>query len=148
MYVYGHNKHRTGDWGRSSNMKRNRDFYHLMYSLYHYRYLRKALTKGVPPLFVDLKPLYEDSEKVEIIEGLVHSYLENLKGELYPPISFHSCNNESGDLNYTLPQAIVALMTLRQLRCHLRLKSPPPPCYGRCIMRRNITIILAATRRR
>jgi hypothetical protein len=46
------------------------------------RYLRKALTKGVPPLFVDLKPLYEDEEKVGIIEELIQSYLDNLRGDL------------------------------------------------------------------
>jgi len=44
------------------------------------RYLRKALTKGVPPLFVDMKPLYADEAKVKIIQELIESYLANLKG--------------------------------------------------------------------
>lgn len=42
-------------------------------------YMRKALRKGIPPLFVDLRPLYEFPEKVEIIENLCKSYQENLK---------------------------------------------------------------------
>ena len=28
------------------------------------KYIKKALHKGVPPLFVDLRPLYKDPEKV------------------------------------------------------------------------------------
>jgi len=41
-------------------------------------YMKKALRKGIPPLFVDLKPLYADPAKVKIVEELVHSYEENL----------------------------------------------------------------------
>lgn len=44
-------------------------------------YLRRAFVKGVPPIFVDLKPLYESEEKVKIIEDLCLSYLENLKAK-------------------------------------------------------------------
>lgn len=35
------------------------------------KYMRKALSKGVPPLFVDLRSLYKDSAKVQIIGDLV-----------------------------------------------------------------------------
>ncbi|XP_022648496.1 N-alpha-acetyltransferase 15, NatA auxiliary subunit-like [Varroa jacobsoni] len=42
-------------------------------------YMRYAIRKGVPPLFVDLKPLYNDHEKADILHGLVEMYLKNLK---------------------------------------------------------------------
>ncbi|XP_070553999.1 N-alpha-acetyltransferase 15, NatA auxiliary subunit-like [Ptychodera flava] len=42
-------------------------------------YLRRAIHKGVPPLFVNLKSLYKDSEKVQIIEKLALSYLDSLE---------------------------------------------------------------------
>jgi peptide alpha-N-acetyltransferase len=42
-------------------------------------YLRRSLTKGVPPLFLDLKPLYADAEKAKTIERLVLGYVESLK---------------------------------------------------------------------
>lgn len=43
------------------------------------KYMRKALSKGVPPLFVDLRSLYKDSAKVQIIGDLVLGYIESLK---------------------------------------------------------------------
>ncbi|KAJ8969388.1 hypothetical protein NQ314_001787 [Rhamnusium bicolor] len=43
------------------------------------KYVRKALSKGVPPLFVDLRSLYSDKSKVEIIENLLLQYVEALK---------------------------------------------------------------------
>lgn len=43
------------------------------------KYMRKGLTKGVPPLFVDLRSLYVDKQKVEIIEALNLQYVESLK---------------------------------------------------------------------
>ncbi|CAG0879709.1 unnamed protein product [Darwinula stevensoni] len=42
-------------------------------------YLQVSLTKGVPPLFVDLKPLFKDKEKVQAIERLVMGYCDSLK---------------------------------------------------------------------
>ena len=44
-------------------------------------YLKKALRKGVPPLFVDLRPLYKDPQKVAAIEELCLSYATSLKSE-------------------------------------------------------------------
>eukprot|EP00096_Caligus_rogercresseyi_P014098 TRINITY_DN662_c0_g1_i3.p1 TRINITY_DN662_c0_g1~~TRINITY_DN662_c0_g1_i3.p1 ORF type:complete len:893 (+),score=310.14 TRINITY_DN662_c0_g1_i3:149-2827(+) len=41
-------------------------------------YLKKALRKGVPPLFVDLRSLYSDPDKVRIIEETMRAYMENL----------------------------------------------------------------------
>lgn len=41
-------------------------------------YLRNALIKGVPPLFTNLRPLYVDKSKAEIIENLVIGYRSNL----------------------------------------------------------------------
>ncbi|KAL6435663.1 hypothetical protein ACFW04_005527 [Cataglyphis niger] len=43
------------------------------------RYLRRGLHKGVPPLFVNLRLLYTDKEKVEIISSLLLQYKEALK---------------------------------------------------------------------
>ncbi|KAG8270482.1 N-alpha-acetyltransferase 15, NatA auxiliary subunit [Homalodisca vitripennis] len=42
------------------------------------RYLRRGLHKGVPPLFVDLRSLYKDKEKVTIIQQLVEQYVDAL----------------------------------------------------------------------
>ncbi|XP_033217109.1 N-alpha-acetyltransferase 15, NatA auxiliary subunit isoform X1 [Belonocnema kinseyi] len=43
------------------------------------KYLRRGLHKGVPPLFVNLRSLYADKEKVKTIESLALSYKEALK---------------------------------------------------------------------
>lgn len=43
------------------------------------QYLRRGLHKGVPPLFVNLRSLYSDKQKVEIIQSLVLEYKEALK---------------------------------------------------------------------
>ncbi|CAN8032449.1 unnamed protein product, partial [Ixodes persulcatus] len=43
------------------------------------KYMRRALHKGVPPLFVDLRPLYNSTEKVKIIEQLLTGYVSSLK---------------------------------------------------------------------
>jgi len=40
-------------------------------------YIKAALRKGVPPLFVDLRPLYSVPEKFQMIEALVTSFLDN-----------------------------------------------------------------------
>ncbi|ORX89186.1 n-alpha-acetyltransferase 15, NatA auxiliary subunit-like protein [Basidiobolus meristosporus CBS 931.73] len=40
-------------------------------------YLQQQLRKGVPSLFVNLKDLYTNSEKVKIIEDLLEGYLKN-----------------------------------------------------------------------
>ncbi|CAG5134319.1 unnamed protein product [Candidula unifasciata] len=42
-------------------------------------YLKKALRKGIPPSFVSVKSLYTDPHKVQVIENLVLSYVEELK---------------------------------------------------------------------
>ena len=41
--------------------------------------MKKALRKGIPPLFVDLRPLYNDPAKVAIIEELCLNYATCLK---------------------------------------------------------------------
>ncbi|KAL8581006.1 N-alpha-acetyltransferase 15, NatA auxiliary subunit [Nucella lapillus] len=43
------------------------------------QYLQNALRKGVPPLFVVLRPLYKDPEKVKIIEDIALGYVDCLK---------------------------------------------------------------------
>lgn len=42
------------------------------------KYISTALRKGVPPLFVDLRPLYADPEKKEAIEKVVTGFMDNL----------------------------------------------------------------------
>lgn len=42
------------------------------------QYLRRGLRKGVPPLFVNLRALYEVPAKVAVIERLIVDYYENL----------------------------------------------------------------------
>ena len=44
-------------------------------------YLKKALRKGIPPLFVDLRPLYKDPANVVIIEELCLNYATSLKSD-------------------------------------------------------------------
>ena len=47
-------------------------------------YIKVALRKGVPPLFVDLRPLYSVPEKFNLIETILNSFLENqLKGSSF-----------------------------------------------------------------
>ena len=41
--------------------------------------MRKSLTKGMPPLFVMLRSLYAQPDKVQILEDLVVGYVESLK---------------------------------------------------------------------
>lgn len=42
-------------------------------------YLRRGLRKGVPPLFVNIRSLYDDEDKVKIIEELAHGYHDQLQ---------------------------------------------------------------------
>jgi peptide alpha-N-acetyltransferase len=42
-------------------------------------YLTNALTKGIPSLFADLKPLYKDSAKRQIIEDIVAEFRTNFE---------------------------------------------------------------------
>ncbi|XP_012285201.1 N-alpha-acetyltransferase 15, NatA auxiliary subunit [Orussus abietinus] len=43
------------------------------------RYLRRGLHKGVPPLFVNLRSLYTDQEKVDTVQSLLLEYKDALK---------------------------------------------------------------------
>jgi len=58
------------------------------------KYLRRALRKGVPPLFKELKYLFVDEDKLKIVESLVMSYAENLTE------SNHFAKEDSGDKEY------------------------------------------------
>ena len=42
-------------------------------------YVKAALRKGVPPLFVDLSPLYAEPEKFQLIEKMMTDFLTNLQ---------------------------------------------------------------------
>ena len=49
-------------------------------------FLRRGLRKGVPSLFVNLRPLYADKAKVKCIEELILTYHENLSSrQLFLP---------------------------------------------------------------
>lgn len=41
--------------------------------------MRRGLRKGVPPLFVNIRSLYKDADKVQAISDLAHSYDDNLR---------------------------------------------------------------------
>ena len=47
------------------------------------KYLRRALTKGIPPLFKELKVLYKSADKLQIVEELMLSYAQNLSTSGY-----------------------------------------------------------------
>ncbi|XP_066937561.1 N-alpha-acetyltransferase 15, NatA auxiliary subunit isoform X2 [Macrobrachium rosenbergii] len=69
-------------------------------------YLRASLQKGVPPLFTDIRPLYNDSERVQIIEKLMNRYLKNLEE------TGHLCETDN---EYKEPASILyVLMYLAQ----------------------------------
>lgn len=55
-------------------------------------YLQRNLRKGVPPLFVNVRSLYKNSENVSIIEQLLFEYLDNL----IPIGHFTKANQEEG----------------------------------------------------
>ena len=65
-------------------------------------YLCRALKKGIPSLFVDLKPLYQDTQKRAIVEELVDSYRRSLEGGCLPDESPNDVVAESdGDVPTT-----------------------------------------------
>jgi len=43
------------------------------------QYIINAIRKGVPPLFVDLQPLYTDSEKSKVMVSMVCGFMDNLE---------------------------------------------------------------------
>ncbi|XP_002740751.1 N-alpha-acetyltransferase 15, NatA auxiliary subunit [Saccoglossus kowalevskii] len=75
-------------------------------------YLRRALHKGVPPLFVNIKSIYKDKEKIPAIEKIVLSYLESL--EKY--CTFSPADAEKPDYDKEPPTAY--LWTLFYLAQH------------------------------
>jgi peptide alpha-N-acetyltransferase len=42
-------------------------------------YIRKIVSRSIPSLFANVKPLYEDQKKVKIIEGIIVKHIESLK---------------------------------------------------------------------
>ncbi|XP_071539281.1 N-alpha-acetyltransferase 15, NatA auxiliary subunit isoform X2 [Panulirus ornatus] len=69
-------------------------------------YLRAALQKGVPPLFTDIRSLYNDPEKIQIVEKLMNGYLKNLEE------TGHLCETDN---EYKEPASILyVLMFLAQ----------------------------------
>ena len=62
--------------------------------------MKKALRKGIPPLFVDLRPLYTNESKVGIIQDLCENYYSNLK------------SNQTFDKNSSEKEPATALLWL------------------------------------
>lgn len=63
------------------------------------KYMRKALSKGVPPLFVDLRSLYSVKSKVETIENLLLQYVDALI-----KVGKYSCETENGNTTNNGPK--------------------------------------------
>jgi len=57
-------------------------------------YLLRGLKKGIPSLFVDLKPLYQDTQKRAIIEELVDGYRRSLEEGYLPDESPNDTGTE------------------------------------------------------
>jgi peptide alpha-N-acetyltransferase len=101
------------------------------------QYLRSALRKGIPPLFVDLKHLYKQPEKAQVIEKLVLGYCEHLAKT--------GCYDASG----------MFLISLIEFEINIQLfffqvilgVSRRQPFYGRTITCLSITIITATWRK-
>lgn len=74
-------------------------------------FLRRGLRKGVPPLFVSLRSMYNDEEKVKIITEIVLDYYVNLKE------SSHFSKNDR-DTNQPIEPASALLWTLYFLAQH------------------------------
>jgi hypothetical protein len=49
-------------------------------------YLYRGLKKGIPSLFVDVKPLYQDTQKLAIVEELVDGYRRSLEEGFLPNV--------------------------------------------------------------
>eukprot|EP01025_Chloroclados_australasicus_P056070 TRINITY_DN6889_c1_g2_i4.p1 TRINITY_DN6889_c1_g2~~TRINITY_DN6889_c1_g2_i4.p1 ORF type:complete len:663 (-),score=65.45 TRINITY_DN6889_c1_g2_i4:303-2291(-) len=80
-------------------------------------YVRRFLLKGIPSLFRDLKPLYKDSAKSNILCELFRYYLNSLEetGRLPPLLQDNKQQQYSSDDSFESPQAVVwVLMYLAQ----------------------------------
>lgn len=60
-------------------------------------YLYRGLQKGIPSLFVDVKPLYQDTQKRAIIEELVDGYRRSLEEGCLPDVSPNEAVAEPDD---------------------------------------------------
>jgi len=60
-------------------------------------YLYRGLKKGIPSLFVDVKPLYQDTQKRAIIEELVYGYRRSLEEGCLPDVSQNDAVAEPDD---------------------------------------------------
>ncbi|KAL5275161.1 NAA15 family protein [Megaselia abdita] len=74
-------------------------------------YLRRGLRKGIPPLFVTIRALYSDTDKMKIVENLIIEYYENLKSSGH--FSKNDCDN-----NKPIEPASVLLWTMLFLSQH------------------------------
>jgi N-alpha-acetyltransferase 15/16, NatA auxiliary subunit len=77
------------------------------------QFLRRNLRKGVPPLFVNVRSLYRDKQKVQIIQEIIHEYYETLKRSGY--FSAADEARASTDTTVTVEPASALLWTLYYL---------------------------------
>ncbi|MEW5315829.1 MAG: hypothetical protein WDW38_007232 [Sanguina aurantia] len=105
------------------------------------KYLRRALTKGIPSLFVDLRPLYSSPAKASIIAELVMGYEDSLREygsqmhmqptgrPWYPPLGKES---PAGDSPAGEPQhpstRVWVLLYLAQHHVQTELRFPSLTC--------------------
>lgn len=67
------------------------------------KYLRRALTKGVPPLFKELKIVFQYSDKLRIIEEIMLDYVTNLSKSGY----YSSDDIENKDVEKEAPTTLL-----------------------------------------
>lgn len=79
-------------------------------------YLRRGLRKGVPPLFVNIRSIYKDEAKVQIISDLIHDYHVNLKATCH----FSKADSEAGLPAEPASALLWTLYFLSQHYDHLR----------------------------
>lgn len=67
------------------------------------QYIINLLQKGVPSTFVDVKALYRDSEKADVIERLVENYLATLRATTNGKTNGHTTFQKTADAYHEEP---------------------------------------------
>lgn len=64
-------------------------------------YIRRGITGGIPSLFSDLKTLYGDDEKREIIESIVDTILKEHDSQSKPGLTYFSVGSLQSPTNWS-----------------------------------------------
>ncbi|KAG8687956.1 hypothetical protein FRC09_013189 [Ceratobasidium sp. 395] len=91
-------------------------------------YLWKGLTRGIPSLFVDIKALYKDDEKRQVVEEIMEGFLGKLKLEEQHQESNPTTNGTNGDATPEPPTTY--LWALYYLGQHYSYCSDQPKALG------------------